>query len=339
MTKIRTIITATLLLTGIVTSSAQEKMTYSVSKAGTLITQLTRQGADSIVSLKITGKINAIDFRHLRDEFKHLEVLDLSGADIKVYIGKEGTDEGNISIYKPGVIPKNAFSNKKTLQRIILPYSVSAIDKEAFLGCTNLSVMQLNSTAVPRLGVDAVSDTITTLFVPASISDNYRRNEQWANFSIIEGEPVVLKVQVGKLSSLQNEIQKANMQPNNINFLNIEGKLDDDDFMLIRNYMPNLVRLDITNTTAETIPEFTFSQKKRLVHIDLPRGLKKIGQRAFSGCSKLGGTIYLPATMKAIEYGAFIDCDHVTRVRALGNQITAVGDNLFGTDKNKLVFK
>jgi len=63
---------------------------------------------------------------------------------------------------------------------------------------------------------------------------------------------------VGKVG---DEIQKAGLQPKEINFLTIEGKLDAADFKLIRDYMPNLVAVDIEKTNATAIPDFTFSQK------------------------------------------------------------------------------
>lgn len=337
--RIKTFLVSALLFYSASAMNAQTRMAYSVAKAGTLISQLTREGADSIVELKITGKINAVDFRHLRDEFKNLRVLDLSGADIRTYIGRDGTDKGNLGIYKADYIPKLALFNKKFLQAVILPYSIRCIDDGAFSDCPNLRVLQINKQSAPRLGKNALSDSITTVFIPASASDNYRRTLPWDNFSLIESEPVALKVQIAKLGSLQEEILKAGMQPGKINFLTVEGKVDEDDFMVIRNYMSNLAAINLTNTTAEVIPDYTFSQKKHLVHIDLPKNLRKIGQRAFSGCNKLGGTLMLPATITAIEYGAFIDCDHLTHVRATGNKITAVGDNLFGSDNSKLIYK
>jgi hypothetical protein len=344
--KIKTTIFSILLFCGISVAEAQIKMTYSVDKPGTLISQMTLQRADSIVYLKVTGKINAVDFKHLRNEFKNLEVLDLSGADIKMYIGKEGTEEGKLVLYKSDYVPKFAFCQlkndklvgKSSLKRIILPFSIKCIDMAAFKECNNLETIQMNNQSAPHLSADCLADTITTVFVPASTSDSYRRSDQWSNYSVIEGEPTSAILKIGKLSSLENEILRAGLQPSNINFLTIEGKLDEDDFMLIRNYMQNLVRLDITNTTAESIPEFTFSQKRHLIRINLPKNLKKIGQRAFSGCGKLGGTLQLPPNVAAVEYGAFIDCDHLTHVKVNGSKITAVGDNLFGTDKSRLIY-
>ena len=88
------------------------------------------------------------------------------------------------------------------------------------------------------------------------------------------------------------------------------------------------------------IPEYTFTQKKYLLRIQLPKGLKSIGQRAFSGCGRLCGTLELPAGVTAIEYGAFMGCDNLRYVVATGNKITTLGDSLFGEDgRNKLIYK
>ena len=69
------------------------------------------------------------------------------------------------------------------------------------------------------------------------------------------------------LGKLEEEILKAGLQPRDINFLTVEGKLDNADFKLIRDYMPNLVSVDISRTNATAIPDFTFSQKKYLLRI------------------------------------------------------------------------
>ena len=103
--------------------------------------------------------------------------------------------------------------------------------------------------------------------------------------------------------------------------------------------MPNLVAVDIEKTNATAIPDFTFSQKKYLLRIRLPHGLKSIGQRAFSNCGRLCGTVELPESITAIEYGAFMGCDRLRYVVAHGDKITTIGDNLFGEGKNKLIYK
>lgn len=147
-------------------------------------------------------------------------------------------------------------------------------------------------------------------------------------------------LQVGMMGTLEDAILKAGLQPRDINFLTVEGKLDAADFKLIRNYMPNLVSVDISRTNATVIPDFTFTQKKYLLRIQLPNQLKSIGQRAFSGCGRLCGTVELPASVTAIEFGAFMGCDNLRYVRCLGNRITTLGDLLFGEDvPSKLIYK
>ena len=69
---------------------AQKKTTLYVPKAGTLVELLTENEANQITHLTLQGKLNAIDFRHLRDEFTNLKVLDISNATISMYTGKNG---------------------------------------------------------------------------------------------------------------------------------------------------------------------------------------------------------------------------------------------------------
>mgnify|MGYP000248519890 CR=1 FL=1 len=68
-------------------SSAQTSKRYTVAKPGTLVEMLTEEEANEITHLVLQGKLNAIDFRHLRDEFKKLQILDISNASISMYAG------------------------------------------------------------------------------------------------------------------------------------------------------------------------------------------------------------------------------------------------------------
>ena len=108
---------------------AQEKRTFYVPKAGTLVELLTQEEANQITNLTLQGKLNAVDFRHLRDEFTSLRVLDISTASISMYAGKGGTRSDKFYLYPAGSIPAYAFckqindstwKGKTTLRRIIL---------------------------------------------------------------------------------------------------------------------------------------------------------------------------------------------------------------------------
>lgn len=348
--KIRQLLIGFLLAANAFSVTAQVSKTYYVSSPGTLISMMTEEEANSITHLTLTGKINAEDFRHLRDEFASLKVLDISNAEIKMYSGKAGTyPNSKFYIYMANFIPAYAFCNqpdkngaakgKSTLEKVVLSEKTRNIEDAAFKGCENLKICQIRKKTPPNLFPEALADSVTAIFVPLGSSDEYRIKNRWENFAFIEGEPVQASLQVGALGKLEEEIMKAGLQPKDINFLTVEGKLDNADFKLIRDFMPNLVDVDISKTNATAIPDFTFSQKKYLLRITLPHNLKSIGQRAFSNCGRLCGTVTLPANVTALEYGVFMGCPRLRNVVATGNKITTVGDNLFGEETSKLVYK
>lgn len=63
------------------------------------------------------------------------------------------------------------------------------------------------------------------------------------------------------MGSLASELVAAGLQPKDVNFLTVEGKLDEADFTVIRDYMPNLVAVDLSKSNTTVIPEYTFTQK------------------------------------------------------------------------------
>ena len=332
----------------ILNGSAQNSKRYTVAKPGTLVEMLTEEEANEITHLVLQGKLNAIDFRHLRDEFKKLQILDISNASISMYAGKNGTHPDRFYVYPANCVPSYAFckqvndstfTGKTSLTQVILSDKIKNIEDGAFKGCTNLKICQIRKKTPPNLLSEALADSITAIFVPLGSSDSYRRGKRWEAFAFIEGEPISITVQIGMMGSLASELIQKGIQPKDVNFLTVEGKMDEADFTLIRNYMPNLVSIDLSKSNATIIPDYTFTQKKYLLNISLPHALKSIGQRAFSGCTRLCGTIILPSSVTAIEYGAFMGCTNLRKVLATGNKITTLGDNIFGEEEDKLIYK
>lgn len=345
---LRKILLASLALGIALNASAQKNKRYHVAKPGTLVELLTEEEANEITHLTLQGKLNAIDFRHLRDEFKNLELLDISTASISMYAGKNGTHPDRFYVYPANCIPAYAFCRKmgdstfvgkQSLKRIILSDKTKNIEDGAFKDCTNLKICQIRKKTPPNLFPEALADSVTAIFVPLGSSDSYRRGKRWETFAFIEGEPISLTVQIGTMGSLASELTQKGVQPKDVNFLTVEGKMDEADFTLIRNYMPNLVSVDLSKCNATVIPDYTFTQKKYLLNISLPHALKSIGQRAFSGCTRLCGTLILPPSVTAIEYGAFLGCTSLRNVLATGNKITTLGDNIFGEGEDKLRYK
>lgn len=329
-------------------ASAQKSRTCYVAKPGTLAELVTGKEADTITHLTLQGKLNAVDFRYLRDDFKKLSVLDISNTSISMYAGKNGTHSDRFYIYPANSIPAYAFckrmnggtfTGKETLTRVILSDKTKDIKEAAFKNCDRLKICQIRRRIPPDLVPEALADSVTAIFIPLGTGDAYRNKKHWETFAFIEGEPLGTTVRTGHMGSLAGELLRRGVQPKDVNFLTVKGKLDEADFVLIRNYMPNLVSIDLSQSDATTIPEYTFTQKKYLLNVTLPQGLESIGQRAFSGCGRLCGTLALPPSVTAIEYGAFIGCGNLRHVVATGNKITTLGDNLFGKGEDKLIYE
>ena len=328
--------------------SAQVKKTFHVAKAGTLVELLTEAEANEITHLTLQGKLNAIDFRHLRDEFNSLQVLDISTASISGYAGKHGTHQDRFYIYPPNSIPAYAFcqqqndstyKGKGTLQQVILSDKIKNIEDGAFKGCNHLKICQIRKKTAPNLLPEALADSVSAIFVPLASSDSYRNKERWENFAFLEGEPLTVTLQIGRMGNLATELQQRGVHPRDVNFLTIEGKMDEADFKLLRDFMPNLVSVDLTNCNTTVIPAYTFTQKKYLLNIQLPKDLKTIEQRAFSGCIRLCGPLELPKGVTALEFGAFTGCERLKKVVVTGQQLTTLGEQLFGDGPGRLIYK
>lgn len=322
--------------------------TIFVPKAGTLKEQITQEEASTITNLTLTGKINAKDFKLMRDSLVKLEVLDLSNVSIANYMGKEGTYPDKFYIYPMKCIPAYAFCNgdkgldkgKQTLKQVILPTNTFNIEDCAFLNCNQLTTVLINKKTPPNLMEKALNDSLTAIFIPVGCRDDYKKKNNWEHFSILEGTPITQTISVIKAGELGNEIMNAGLQPKELNYLTIRGNLNEADFKVIRDFMPQLVSLDLYATSATEIPDFTFAQKRYLMSIVLPQKLTTIGERAFSGCSHLSGELLLPPTIKIIKDGAFLDCDRISKVIVQGDKLSVLGKNVFrDSSKQKIEFR
>ena len=221
-----------------------------------------------------------------------------------------------------------------------LPRSIKTIDSFAFANCPQLQIVTCPTYNPPRLREAALSPQRTALFVPAGTKENFTNHKEWGKFAIIDRDPLYLNVHIERGESLVEVLSKNGIQPKNINYLTISGILTPTDMVLIRDYMANLVTINLKNTDLVEIPEYTFAQKVNLLSIELPKSLRVIGLRAFDNCNKLGPTLFLPETVTTLSYGAFNDCDALENVVATGSRLTAVNDQLFGDrEANRIIYK
>lgn len=109
--------------------------TLDLAGGGTLKNVITNPKA--ITSLTLTGKLDARDFRFIRDSIPSLEILDISGAQISAY-----TVPNTSTSYKENQLPAHAFSYEsypgagmKFLKTVLLPKGMTNIGERAFMNC------------------------------------------------------------------------------------------------------------------------------------------------------------------------------------------------------------
>lgn len=321
-----------------ITTLAQPCKQIYIAEAGTLRSYLTEQEAHELKGLILTGNINALDFKVLRDEFDQLERLDLTNVTIRMYTGKSGTYLDNkFYVYPKNCIPAYALNDKQTLKKVTLSPDIRNLEDGAFKGCMNLKICQIRKKKAPNLLPDALHPDSTAIFIPAGSKDEYRQDERWLPYNLIEGEPLEVSVHITEPGTLIDEIKKQGTHAYQIAFLTVSGKLDRADFDYIRTELPQLVSIDLSECNTNIIPAFSFNQKKYLMWVKLPRQLTAIGDRAFSGCIQLNGEIRLPATLQEIEYGAFIGCPKLKKIIFEGAKPEKIGENIVESDSKTIL--
>lgn len=122
--------------------------------SGNLETALASENPEQIVSLDLSGTMDARDFKFIAERMPNLETLDLSAVEITEYSGKEPLF-GNFAYYEGGTLPKMCFAGN-ALKRIVLPVGLVKIGEGAFAGCPNLQSADIPGT-VTEIGAYAFS--------------------------------------------------------------------------------------------------------------------------------------------------------------------------------------
>jgi hypothetical protein len=129
--------------------------------------------------------------------------------------------------------------------------------------------------------------------------------------------------------------------------LKVDGVIDARDFKTMRDYMPALTFLDLSNVTiaqysgsegtayngvdyfANTIPESAFEGKKVLNTFLPPLTITSIDKGAFSGCTGLSGNLNIPSSITTIGSSAFWDCTGYSGTLAIPSSVTTIGQSAF----------
>jgi len=218
-----------------------------------------------------------------------------------------------------------AFYGCSSLTNITLPKSLSMLGDDTFYGCS-AATCKIKATTPPFMHSGSLDKRVVAIYVPDGAGDLYQSAFYWNRKAIVEGDGNALRLNIEKAGTLASEIFAAGVVLNKVNSLILEGKLDKNDFYVIKSHMPNLVSINLSAVKMLTIPDSLFINKK-LLNIDLPLSLVSIGNCAFKNCRGLK-QLNFPSTLTIIGKEAFADCACLTKI-TLPAKITKINSSAF----------
>lgn len=259
------------------------------------------------------------------------------------------------------IVGLNAFSGCSSLASVDMP-SVTGIFENAFDGCPiyklNLSknlraIDNKNFAKVRQVNIDAtVPPTIkeqsfgehVVFLVPGSAVETYKTAAVWSDYkgkiiSTSDANFDVTATAQEKESGLLNEIKEENL--NKVVTLKVSGSINGYDIMIMRNKMPNLRHLDLTNATIvandyeyyqgchteDNVIGKNMFRGLDLISLKLPDKAVKISDLAIYGCSALED-VALPGKLEAIEVTAFGSCLNLKNM-IFPPSLRVIGGNAF----------
>ena len=275
-------------------------------------------------ALKLTGYLNGNDVKVIR-RMHELKYLDLSEASIKggdYYIVENNYNGGNEVFLEENTIGPVMFSNEQEipspfekLEEVLLPHSVTTIERYAFKNINSLRKIELpnNLKTICEFAFWRCSN-LTSITIPNRVTtiENDAFRECKNLYSIIIPDNVTI-IENGAFMGCEN-LSEVNLSKNltAISYhtfcecYNLKSIIIPDGVVRIGDSAfrecKNLNKVSIPNTVTD-IEDWAFYKCKSITSITLPYSIKNIGELAFNGCSISNVTI--PQNVTKIESGAF----------------------------------
>ena len=303
---------------------AREYIVIDVAEAGTLRGCIEAAGIeiDKVRNLKITGKINASDFRVMRDEMTSLQSLNMKEVSIVAL-------DDNVA----DCIPRDAFREKKSLMRLVLPDKLVKIESTAFFSCTYITGSLVIPEGVTEIGGGAFRDCSSmtgTLSLPSTLKKIGDQAFYHCGFTceLIFPDGVTY-IGDNAFEGCRSIYGSLNL-PDKLTYLGAAS---------FRDCVSMSGGIEIPEGVTE-IHGFTFymyySEAPFKGSLKLHDGITTIGEAAFLG-SGLRGELILPKDLVIISNSAFAWCDFSgilkipSNVAVIGNSAFAGNWRLMGT--------
>lgn len=311
---------------------AQSPKEVTLTSANTLAFEL---GADvgKVKVLKVIGPLGAEDFQTMKEQMAMLQVLDMSGVtELPMTKHWNGNVEEELQS-----IPREAFQNKLTLQKVVFPGVLQQIDDYAFNGCNNLTEVDFlqaadlvrirNSAFYECSGLKALdlSACLELMEIEGSAFGSCS-NLQTANLSGcakltslggFSNCSSLRTVDLSGCSALKEICGSAFYHCGNLTTVNVEGctaleTIDGSAF----GWCSQLSGFDFTQLTAlKVIGSGAFGYCALTGDIAFASGISQIWESAFSGNENITSLDFSNSTnLTVISSGTFSDCRNLKKV-------------------------
>lgn len=326
-------------------AAAREYIVIDVPTAGTLNECIAAAGKDlaKVKNLKVTGKINALDFAYMRLRMPLLQSLNIKEVNISTSVGGVLDNIG----YAGGEdfeIPAGALRDKISLTRIILPDKLIKIGFSAFRDCSSL----VGSLIIPE-GVIKIDDY------------SFHRCISLNGALVL---PLTLE-HIGENTFFDCKFNSELKLPEKLKYIG-DGAFSSNDglfgsIVLSENleYLGKSAFSDCRNITGSlkipskivTIADHTFSGCGFNGSLTLHNNIITIGSAAFTGCkfrgelilpnelviiqsyvfsgSKFSGTLRIPKSVAMIGSYAFASCDQLSDNLVIPSNVQSIGIGAF----------
>ncbi|MBQ8298841.1 MAG: leucine-rich repeat domain-containing protein [Clostridia bacterium] len=239
-------------------------------------------------------------------------------------------------------IAASAFKENENIEGIVIPNTVVEIDEQAFIDCKNLSevILPENLVSIPRALFYGTA--IETIDIPEGV----KRIEEnaFGNCNSLKEINIPASVEfIDDWSFLDTyNLEKINVDENNINFSSEKGVLFDKDKTLLKMYPAN--KKDDAYNVPDSVVEISasaFSNLRNLKNINLV-AVEKIGNVAFLNSTSLEEVTFGNAYANPTEEIAYLfrGCTNLKKINVEeGNNVfDSVDGVLYSKDRTRLMY-
>ncbi|MDR2827854.1 MAG: leucine-rich repeat protein [Acholeplasmatales bacterium] len=230
------------------------------------------------------------------------------------------------------VIDKKAFYNCSSLASFTIPASVTIIDNYAFSNCSSVKTFIIPSKVI-TIGENAFEKcvSITSITVPSTVT-----TISYAAFSGCSGLVSITLPFVGKTTSSSDSAGLFGyIFGNSSNSGGTVVQQNYYQFGYTNNWFPNSLRT-VNITGGTTIPYGAFYNCSNITSITIPSTITSIETKSFYNCSALT-SITIPSKVTTIGNEAFRYCSSLGNV-VIPSSVTTIGADAFNSCTNIKLF-